>query len=124
MPLNGVVREDWQELVIDDKHGGGINRITYEWCVLTALREKVRCKELWVRGADRLRNPDERIVPERLDARRKEVLRRNRATPGRQGRLWRHYGKHGQGADGIEFSLPNNPKVSSPPPRGARDAFP
>jgi hypothetical protein len=47
VPLNGVVRNDWQELVVDDKHGGGINRITYEWCVLTALREKVRCKELW-----------------------------------------------------------------------------
>ena len=36
-----------------------VNRITYEICVLEALREKLRCKEIWVVGADRYRNPDE-----------------------------------------------------------------
>ena len=36
-----------------------INRITYEICVLEALRERLRCKEIWVVGADRYRNPDE-----------------------------------------------------------------
>ena len=71
VPLDGVVRDNWQELVLDDKHGGGINRITYEWCVLTTLREKVRCKEVWVKGADRFRNPDEDL-PEDFDARREE----------------------------------------------------
>ena len=71
VPLNGVVRDAWQELVLDDKDGGGINRITYEWCVLTALREKVRCKEVWVKGADRFRNPDQDL-PEDFDARREE----------------------------------------------------
>jgi TnpA family transposase len=71
VPLNGVVRSDWQALVVDDKHGGSINRITYEWCVLTALREKVRCKEVWVKGADRFRNPDQDL-PEDFDARREE----------------------------------------------------
>jgi hypothetical protein len=71
VPLDGVVRDHWQDLVRDDKHGGGINRITYEWCVLTALREQVRCKEVWVKGADRFRNPDEDL-PEDFDARREE----------------------------------------------------
>lgn len=71
VPLNGVVRDDWQDLVVDDKNGGGINRITYEWCVLTALREKVRCKEVWVKGAERFRNPDQDL-PEDFDARRDE----------------------------------------------------
>ena len=28
-----------------------INRISYELCVLNALRDKVRCKEIWVEGA-------------------------------------------------------------------------
>jgi TnpA family transposase len=71
VPLDGVVRDNWQDLVLDDKHGGGINRITYEWCVLTALREKLRCKEVWVKGADRFRNPDEDL-PGDFDARREQ----------------------------------------------------
>ena len=48
-----------------------MNRISYEWCVLTALREKVRCKEIWVHGAHRFRNPDE-DVPHDFDVRRDE----------------------------------------------------
>jgi hypothetical protein len=55
VPLDGVVRDDWQEWVRDDKHGGAVNRISYEWCVLTTLREKMRCKEVWVQGAHRFR---------------------------------------------------------------------
>jgi hypothetical protein len=39
--------------------------------VLTTLREKVRCKEVWVQGADRFRNPDEDL-PEDFDARREK----------------------------------------------------
>lgn len=46
VPLEGVVRDDWRDLVVDDRHGGRVNRISYEWCVLTALREKLRCKEV------------------------------------------------------------------------------
>lgn len=71
VPLDGVVADDWQELVQDDQHGGAINRISYEWCVLTALREKLRCKEVWVKGARRFRNPDEDL-PQNFDACRAE----------------------------------------------------
>ena len=39
--------------------GSRVNRITYEICVLEALREQLRCKEIWVVGANRYRNPDE-----------------------------------------------------------------
>ena len=51
----------WQEIVLEkDKDGvERINRINYEICVLQALRERLRCKEIWVVGADRYRNPDE-----------------------------------------------------------------
>ena len=41
VPMDGVVSDDWRELVEDDRQPGAINRISYEWCVLTALREKV-----------------------------------------------------------------------------------
>uniref|UniRef100_UPI0039C704D0 Tn3 family transposase n=1 Tax=Scytonema sp. PCC 10023 TaxID=1680591 RepID=UPI0039C704D0 len=36
-----------------------INRINYEISVLQALRERLRCKEIWVVGANRYRNPEE-----------------------------------------------------------------
>ena len=41
------------------RDGQRVNRITYEICVLEALRDKLRCKEVWVVGANRYRNPDD-----------------------------------------------------------------
>jgi hypothetical protein len=55
-----------------DKDASGrprVNRITYEICVLETLREKLRCKEVWVVGANRYRNPDEDL-PADFEARR------------------------------------------------------
>jgi TnpA family transposase len=61
VPLDGVVKGAWRELVVKrDRHGNSaVNRINYELCVLQAVREKLRCKEVWVAGADRFRNPDD-----------------------------------------------------------------
>ncbi len=71
VPLDGVVKDDWQELMLDETQGGRVNRISYEVCVLTTLREKVRCTEIWVAGAHLFRNPDEDL-PQDFDARRDE----------------------------------------------------
>jgi len=59
--LEGVVRGLWREAVVEKDASGQerINRITYEIAVLEALREQLRCKEIWVVGANRYRNPDE-----------------------------------------------------------------
>src|SRR5262249_45786315 len=61
VPLEEVIPADWEEMVIEKDQQGPhrINRITYEMCVLRALREKLRCKEIWVPGANRYRNPEE-----------------------------------------------------------------
>ena len=61
VPLDGVVSGLWREAVVetDAQKRQRVNRITYEICVLQALREKLRCKEIWVVGANRYRNPDE-----------------------------------------------------------------
>jgi len=61
VPIDGIVHGLWREAVVekDAKGGQRINRITYEICVLEALRDKLRCKEVWVPGANRYRNPDE-----------------------------------------------------------------
>ena len=85
VPIDGVVRSGWKEIVLEkDKHGAErINRINYEIAVLQALRERLRCKEIWVVGADRYRNPDEDL-PSDFEAKREPILRGPRATPGRR----------------------------------------
>ena len=46
-------------------------RTVYEICTFQALRERLRCKEIWVVGADRWRNPDEDL-PADFDGHRAE----------------------------------------------------
>jgi TnpA family transposase len=73
VPIDGVVRLLWRDAVVESDPQGRprVNRITYEICAIEALREQLRCKEIWVAGADRYRNPDEDL-PADFDARRDE----------------------------------------------------
>jgi TnpA family transposase len=59
-PLKGVVPSGWMPLVVE-KEGEPheINRVAYEICVLKALRERLRCREIWVVGSRRYRDPEE-----------------------------------------------------------------
>ena len=61
IPIDGVLKSGWKEILLEKDADGGerINRINYEICVLQALRERLSCKEIWVVGASRYRNPDE-----------------------------------------------------------------
>ena len=56
VPINGVVRNDWLSFVIQKE---GINRVNYELSLLDALRNRLRCKEIWVAGAAKYCDPDE-----------------------------------------------------------------
>jgi TnpA family transposase len=60
IPIKEVVAAKWREFVVekDDDGTEKVNRLNYEVCVLQALREKVRVREIWVVGANRYRNPD------------------------------------------------------------------
>ena len=71
VPLEGVIREPWREAVMETDAQGRqrVNRLTYEMCVLQALRDQLRCKEIWVVGADRYRNPDD-DVPQDFEVQR------------------------------------------------------
>ena len=73
VPLDGVVRPLWRDAVVDRDPQGRprVDRITSEICALEALRDRLRCKEVWVAGADRYRDPDE-DVPADFAARRDE----------------------------------------------------
>jgi TnpA family transposase len=56
IPIEGVMKPDQREMV---QQGQKINRINYELCALPGLREKLKCKEVYVAGASRYRNPNE-----------------------------------------------------------------
>ena len=76
VPLDGVVRGLWRDAVVEKDAAGRdrINRVTYEVAVLEALREQLRCKEIWVVGANRYRNPDEDL-PADFEANRDEYYK-------------------------------------------------
>lgn len=50
VPITEVVRGPWLETVLEKSESGDrINRLAYEVCVLLALRERLRSKEIWVK---------------------------------------------------------------------------
>ena len=75
--VDGVIRPKWRDVVIETAPDGAkrVNRINYELCVLESLREQVRCKEIWVAGAERFRNPDEDL-PSDFEERRTACYQR------------------------------------------------
>ena len=63
----GTIPGKWRETVVDDH--GRLNVISYEICLLTQLRERIRAKEIWIVGADKYRNPDDDL-PQDFEERR------------------------------------------------------
>jgi len=57
VPVDGVVPRAWRDGVVDE--AGRVERIPYELCVLIALREALRRREIYVQGAGRWKDPDE-----------------------------------------------------------------
>ena len=112
VPINGVVRPQMQEILIEETPRGAqrINRINYEICVLQALRDRLRCKEIWVEGADRFRHPDEDL-PSDFSARRSDyyaALRQPMDADQFIGDLQRAME---QALSQFDANLPGNPKV-------------
>ncbi|WP_422424952.1 Tn3 family transposase [Bacillus sp. PSXD-155] len=61
VPIEGVIQPKWKDIIIETDSKGieRVNRINYEIAVLQSLRTGLRCKEIWIEGAERYRNPDE-----------------------------------------------------------------
>jgi TnpA family transposase len=78
VPIDEVIPARWRSSVIDDD--GRVNRISYELCVLTQLRDRIRSKEIWVVGADRYRNPDDDL-PKDFEIRREAYYSSLSLTP-------------------------------------------
>ena len=73
VPVEGIVPAELVELMYraDSRRRQRILRSVYECGVFQTLREKLRCKEIWVVGAEKWRNPDEDL-PEDFEANRAE----------------------------------------------------
>jgi TnpA family transposase len=71
VPIEGVVRAVWRDVVVKTDEAGNqrVNRINYEIAVLQVLRDRLRCKEIWVEGAKKYGNPD-RDLPQDFRAQR------------------------------------------------------
>lgn len=68
IPIDGVLDEAQQELVIESER---IKRLDYEMLVAELLRKQLRCKNVWVDGAHRYRNPDEDL-PKDFESKQQE----------------------------------------------------
>ncbi|MGW3471041.1 hypothetical protein ACWDKQ_21870 [Saccharopolyspora sp. NPDC000995] len=104
-PIEGVVPRAWRDAVTDE--GGQVERISYELCVLIALREALRRREIWVAGAGRWRDPEEDLPRNFEDNRdvhyaalgkplRAQGRRPQAAAPGRVGRAEHRDGQGGR----------------------------
>jgi len=73
IPRHAGLQGDWGDLAYTpDKRGRErVVRMIYEIATWEALRDQLRCKEIWVLGADRWRNPDEDL-PQDFEQRRTE----------------------------------------------------
>ncbi len=78
VPIEGVIPPKWRGAVVGKD--GRINRISYELCVLSQLRDRIRAKEIWAVGADRYRNPDDDL-PRDFVARRSAYYDALHLTP-------------------------------------------
>ncbi|WP_165966861.1 hypothetical protein [Actinomadura sp. 7K507] len=89
IPTHRGLGADWDALVYktDTRGRRRVVRMVYEVCTFQALREQLRCKEIWVVGADKWRNPAEDL-PTDFEDRRGEHCRRsaNPWTPRRSSR--------------------------------------
>lgn len=73
IPIEGIIKPaDRRTLIQKNNYGHTqIEKVEYEICVLQALRDKLRCKEIWVEGANKYRNPEEDL-PQDFETRRSE----------------------------------------------------
>lgn len=118
VPLDGVVRSQWREAVREvDKQGQDrINRVTYEICVLQTLRERVRCKELWVSGANRYRNPEDDL-PQDFEQQRESYYAALRLPQEADAFITRLQGELSTALASLNRTLPKNPYVTLLPKR-------
>ena len=119
VPMDGVLSQDWQEAVMRTGADGKlqVDRVAYEIGVLRTVREKLRCKELWVAGAKRYRNPDEDL-PQDFEDRRETYYQDLQQPLEVDAFIAQLQHDMTQALEALNRELPNNPKVKVLDKRG------
>lgn len=119
VPMDDVIQKQWQSWIFqpDRKGKRRIRRVRYELCVLQSLRDKLRCKEIWVAGADRYRNPDE-DVPADFSDKRNEYYDALTLPPAADEFVQRLKTQLAEALQMCNDSLPANPAVAILPKAG------
>ncbi len=111
VPLAGIVPADWLPHVVEGTgEATKITRTAYEICVLKALREKLRCREIWVEGGRRYRNPEEDL-PQDFEARKAFYYAELGIPMDGKAYLRAIREEMTQALESLNCSLPSNPKV-------------
>ena len=116
--VEGVIRPKWRDIVIETAPDGHrrVNRINYEICALQSLREKLRCKEVWVAGADRWRDPDDDL-PADFEERRTACYERLSLPRDADAFINRLRSEMTEGLESLNATLPRDPEVRLAPHR-------
>lgn len=111
-PIDGVIRSVNRDIVVekDDNGQERINRINYEISALQALRDKLRCKEVWVVGANRYRDPDEDL-PADFEERREENYKALKHPLDAEAFITTLKQAMSEGLEKLNSGMPKNPKV-------------
>ncbi|GAA1102776.1 MULTISPECIES: hypothetical protein [Pseudonocardia] len=85
VPFHPGLGGNWEPLVwrSDTRGRRRVVRSAYEIATFQALRERLRCKDVWVTGAQRWRNPDAELLPRIKQINRVKLYR---AGPGQTDR--------------------------------------
>ena len=112
IPLEGVISSEWQSVVQSENADGEttLDRAVYELCVLRTLREKLRCKEVWVTGAKRYQNPQQDI-PQDFEVKRSAYYQALQHPLDAQAFIQPIQAAMREGLTQLNDGLPNNPKV-------------
>ena len=112
IPVDGVVPAAYKEIVVekDEKGKERVNRMNYEICVLQALRDKLRCKEIWAVGAYRYGNPDDDL-PKDFEEQREENYRALNQPMDVEPFIGALKQAMKEGLAKLNSGLPKNPKV-------------
>jgi TnpA family transposase len=120
IPLDGVVPGTWRAAVVkqDEKSKTEhVNRINYELCVLQTLRNTVRTKEVWLKHANRFRDPDDDL-PKDFERKRQGYYEALHQPQDVEAFIIQVQQDMRAALEKLNRNLPTNPKVQLLPKKG------
>jgi len=117
--LTGIIPADWMPHVMERAgETTKVIRTAYEICALKALREKLRCREIWVAGSRRYRNPEEDL-PQDFEERKAFYYAELGIPMDGKAYIRAIREELTQALESFNSTLPSNPKVKVVAQKGA-----